>query len=65
MPKMKKNKSAVKRFKLSKSGLLKRRCANKNHILTKKSTQRKRNLRFPALINKADKKSVCSLLRII
>ena len=64
MPKMKTNKSAAKRFKASKSGILKRRCANRNHILTKKSTQRKRNLRLPASVNPADKESVSKLLRI-
>ena len=49
MPKLKTNRSAAKRFKLTGTGKLKRSKANKNHILTKKTTKRKRNLRKAAL----------------
>jgi len=45
MPKLKTNKSAAKRFKKTGSGRFKHRNANRNHILTKKSTKRKRHLR--------------------
>ena len=45
MPKMKTNRAAAKRFKKTGTGLLKRNKAYKSHILTKKSTKRKRNLR--------------------
>ena len=45
MPKMKTSKSAAKRFKKTGTGKLKRMKAYKSHILTKKSTKRKRNLR--------------------
>ena len=45
MPKLKTNRAAAKRFKKTASGLLKRNKAYKSHILTKKSTKRKRNLR--------------------
>ena len=45
MPKMKTKKSAAKRFKVTGTGKLKRNKAFKSHILTKKSTKRKRNLR--------------------
>lgn len=45
MPKMKTKKSAAKRFKTTGTGKLKRMKAYKSHILTKKSTKRKRNLR--------------------
>lgn len=45
MPKMKTHSGAKKRFKLTKSGKVKRACANKSHILNKKSTKRKRRLR--------------------
>ena len=45
MPKMKTSRAAAKRFKKTGSGLLKRNKAYKSHILTKKSTKRKRNLR--------------------
>lgn len=45
MPKMKTSRAAAKRFKLTGTGNLKRAKAYKSHILTKKSTKRKRNLR--------------------
>ena len=45
MPKIKTHSGAKKRFKLSKNGKPIRAHANKSHILTKKSTKRKRNLR--------------------
>jgi len=45
MPKMKTNKSAAKRFKKTGTGKLVRNKAYHTHILTKKSTKRKRNLR--------------------
>ncbi len=45
MPKVKTKRAAAKRFKKTGSGELKRMKAYKSHILTKKSTKRKRNLR--------------------
>ncbi len=45
MPKMKTNRGAAKRFKKTASGGYKRAQSHKNHILTKKSTKRKRHLR--------------------
>ncbi len=45
MPKMKTNRGAAKRFKKSGSGLFKRKQSHLRHILTKKSTKRKRQLR--------------------
>ena len=45
MPKMKTSRAAAKRFKMTGTGKLKRNKAYKSHILTKKSTKRKRNLR--------------------
>ena len=45
MPKMKTSRAAAKRFKKTGTGQLKRMKAYKSHILTKKSTKRKRNLR--------------------
>ena len=53
MPKMKTNRSAAKRFKRSAGGL-KRGQSHRRHILTKKTTKRKRLLRSPMMINKAD-----------
>jgi len=45
MPKIKTHSGAKKRFKLTKSGKVKRACAYKNHILNHKTTKRKRGLR--------------------
>ena len=45
MPKMKTHRGAAKRFRVTKSGLVKRAKAYKSHILTKKTTKRTRNLR--------------------
>lgn len=54
MPKMKSNSGAKKRFKLTASGKVKRKKAFRSHILTKKSTKRKRKLRHDTLVDKAD-----------
>ena len=45
MPKLKTHRGAAKRFNITKNGKVKRGKAYKSHILTKKSTKRKRNLR--------------------
>ncbi|AJC50341.1 50S ribosomal protein L35 [Coxiella endosymbiont of Amblyomma americanum] len=45
MPKLKTNRGAAKRFKITGQGGIKRAVANHNHILTKKSQKRKRRLR--------------------
>ena len=45
MPKLKTSRAAAKRFKKTGTGLLKRNKAYKSHILTSKTTKRKRNLR--------------------
>ena len=58
MPKMKSHRGASKRFKKTSSGKLKRKKAYHSHILNKKSTKRKRNLRKATLVSKADEKSV-------
>ncbi len=62
MPKMKTNAGAKKRFVLTGSGKIKRKHAYKSHILTKKSTKRKRNLRYFTTVSKADEKNVKLLL---
>lgn len=54
MPKMKSNKSAQKRFKKTGSGRYKCKQAHLRHILTKKSTKRKRQLRAPSMIHDRD-----------
>jgi large subunit ribosomal protein L35 len=58
MPKMKSNSGAAKTFKKTASGRFKRKKAYKSHILTSKSRKRKRNLRKPTLVSKADEKRV-------
>ena len=50
MPKMKTHKGATKRFKTTGSGKVKRYKAFKSHILTKKTSKRKRHLRRPDVI---------------
>ena len=54
MPKMKTNRGAAKRFKRTASGGYKRAQSHKNHILTKKSTKRKRHLRSIEQVADAD-----------
>ena len=62
MPKMKTNRGAAKRLKKSAGGKLKRRKAYKSHILTKKTQKRKRRLRHPDLVSKADESRMKRLL---
>ena len=57
MPKMKTNRSAAKRFHKTGTGKLKRNKAYKSHILTKKSTKRKRNLRKPTMTDASNEKN--------
>jgi large subunit ribosomal protein L35 len=58
MPKMKTHKGAAKRFKMTGTGKIKRRQANKNHILEKKSPKRIRQLRAPTLVADGDAKNI-------
>jgi len=62
MPKVKTNRGAAKRFKATGSGKIKRSKAYSSHILTKKSTKRKRNLRKSELIAECDQKAVKRML---
>ncbi len=64
MPKMKTNSSAKKRFKLTGTGKIARKNAFKSHILTKKSTKRKRNLTQTSLVSNADMGNVKRMLAI-
>jgi len=59
---MKTNSGAKKRFSLTGTGKIKRKHAFKSHILTKKSTKRKRNLTYGGLVDKADRKNVKLML---
>ncbi len=62
MPKMKTNRGAAKRFRKTASGKFKRAQSHRRHILTKKSTKRKRQLRIGELVNKADTKLIARML---
>ena len=62
MPKMKTSKSAAKRFKVTGTGKLKRAKAYKSHILTKKSTKRKRNLRQAAITDATNVRNMKKIL---
>ena len=62
MPKMKTNKAAAKRFKVTGTGKLKRSKAYKRHILTKKTTKTKRNLRKPTLVDATNVKMMKKIL---
>ena len=54
MPKMKSKRSAAKKFSLTGTGKVKYKKMNLRHILTKKTTKRKRNLRHSGILSEAD-----------
>jgi large subunit ribosomal protein L35 len=62
MPKMKTNKSALKRFKVTGKGKVKRGHAMKSHILTKKAPKRKRHLRKSEIASHGDTRRVKRML---
>ena len=62
MPKMKTNRAAAKRFKVTGPGKLKRMKANKSHILNKKSTKRKRDLRTATMTDKTNEQVMKKIL---
>ena len=62
MPKMKTKKSAAKRFKVRPGGTIKRSSAYLRHILTKKSTKRKRHLRGTTEVHATNKRAVRAML---
>ena len=62
MPKMKTKKSAAKRFRVRPGGTVKRGQAFKRHILTKKTTKSKRQLRGPETVNASDVAAVRAML---
>jgi len=62
MPKIKTNRAAAKRFKMTASGKIKMKKSGLRHILTSKSTGRKRSLRKADYVAKADSKAVARLL---
>ena len=58
MPKMKTRRGAAKRFKKTGTGKLKRAKAFRNHMLTKKTSAQKRNLRNGGLIDRVDERAI-------
>ncbi|APG25621.1 MAG: 50S ribosomal protein L35 [Syntrophotalea acetylenica] len=62
MPKIKTNRGAAKRFRKTGSGKIRRNKAFTSHILTKKSTKRKRVLRQGTLVAKTDEKNISRLI---
>ncbi len=62
MPKMKSNRATAKRVKRTGGGKFKRMKANKSHILTKKTTKRKRRLRQSTIASRADEGRLKRLL---
>ena len=62
MPKMKTKSSAKKRFVVRPGGTVKRGQAFKRHILTKKTTKNKRQLRGTSMVNERDMASISKML---
>lgn len=62
MPKIKTNRGAAKRFRKTGTGKIRRNKAFTSHILTKKSTKRKRELRHSTLVHKSDVKNISCLI---
>lgn len=62
MPKLKTNRGAAKRFKKTATGKFKRSHSHLRHILTKKSTKRKRHLRHDTLLHAADERAARRML---
>ena len=62
MPKLKTHRAAAKRFSLTKTGKVKRGSAFRSHILNKKTTKRKRNLRKMAYASPANAKVIKTLI---
>ncbi len=65
MPKMKTNRGAAKRFKATGTGKIVRNKAFASHILTKKSTKRKRGLRKSGLVDETNVKGIRRILPYI
>lgn len=62
MPKLKTNKGAAKRFKITKKGKIKKRTAGRGHTLGKKTRKRKRKLRKSGYLSSSDTKRIRRLL---
>ena len=64
MPKQKSHRGASKRFKLTGSGKVKRNRSMKSHILTKKTTKRKRMLRHSSLVSSTMEKAIKGMIQV-
>ena len=64
MPKIRSNRGAIKRFKLTGQKKVKRNRAFSNHILTKKSSKRKRNFRKSELVSPSENRRVKRMLAV-
>jgi len=64
MPKLKSNRGARKRFKVTATGKIMRNHAYKSHILTKKNAKRKRKLGKRTIISPSDRNSVRRMLLV-
>lgn len=62
MPKQKTKKSAAKRFKLTATGKVKYRHAGSGHLLTGKTTKRKRHLRARGVLSRPEEKRIRAML---
>ncbi|MDX2437409.1 MAG: 50S ribosomal protein L35 [Acidobacteriota bacterium] len=62
MPKLKTHRGAAKRIKRTGTGKFKRHHAYTSHIMTKKSTKRKRKLRASAIVAPGDAKVIAKML---
>ena len=62
MPKIKTNRGAAKRFRKTGTGKIRRNKAFTSHILTKKTTKRKRDLRQSVIVAKSDERNISQLV---
>ncbi len=62
MPKIKTHRGAAKRFSVTGTGKIKRSRANTSHILTPKTTKRKRQLRKAVILDKTNEKAIKKLI---
>jgi large subunit ribosomal protein L35 len=62
MPKQKTHRGAAKRFKVTGTGKVRRHQSMKSHILTKKTTKRKRKLRKSVAVSPAFAKTIKGML---
>ena len=62
MPKLKTHKGAAKRFRMTATGKIKRGHSHARHILTKKSTKRKRHLDIDVMVSRSDQERVEAML---